>query len=74
LKFGKRLQIFFLSGLFATWLIALLLVIIPISGLVTPTFPFTADYQYKLAFFLTSTTLASGAFLIKGIQLLRKLP
>jgi hypothetical protein len=68
------LQIFFLSGLFLIWVVAFLLVNLPISGWVTPTFPFTIDYQYKLIFFFASTALASASFLVEGIQLFRNPP
>ncbi|UCC57748.1 MAG: hypothetical protein JSW14_05060 [Candidatus Bathyarchaeum sp.] len=69
----KRLQTFIVSALFVVWIIALLLVYLPISGWIIPTFPFTVDYQYKILLFLTTTAMVSGSFFIKGIQLLRRL-
>ena len=72
LKLGKKLQTIALLSLSSLWIIAVFLVYLPISGLVTPTFPFATEYQYKIIFFITSTGLVSVSFFVIGFSLLRK--
>ena len=74
MKLGKKLQTLILVSLSIIWIVALFLVYFPISGLTTPTFPFGAEYQIKINFFLVSTGLVSAAFFIKGFSLLQKPP
>jgi hypothetical protein len=72
LRLGNRLQTTILLSLSLVWIIALFLVYLPISGLVTPTFPLATNYQYAIVFFIISTGLVSAAFFIKGFNLLKK--
>jgi len=61
-----------ISSTFLAWLISFLYFYLPISGFIKQIFLSNFIFQQRLTFFLISTALASSAFLIKGIQLLRK--
>ena len=54
------------------WLISFIYIYLPTSGFIKQDFLLNIDFTQKLTFFLISTTIASCALLIKGIQLLRK--
>ena len=61
-----------LSCTLIAWLISFLYIYLSANGRVVPSFLVDITFQQKLTFFLTTTALASSAFLVKGIQLLRK--
>ena len=61
-----------LSCTLIAWLISFLYIYLPTSGFIKQTLLSNFNFQQKLTFFLIATALASSAFLIKGIQLLRK--
>ena len=61
---------YFFSAAFCIWVVLLLVVYIPISGLTTPIFPFIIDNNMMMCF-LASAGLASLISLFIGINMLR---
>ena len=55
----KNLQYKAFLSVFSIWIVSLVAVYLPISRLLTPTFPLTIEYNYKLLLFVVSATISS---------------
>ncbi|NWG09746.1 MAG: hypothetical protein HXX80_05525 [Nitrososphaerales archaeon] len=56
------------------WFVSLLVVYLPISKLITPTFSLPIEYDYMLIIFLASTALSSLTSFYIGLDKLRTNP
>jgi len=68
-KSGKRAYLFFLAT-FAIWMVSLLIVYLPISGLMTPTFPFVINNN-TMGVFLSATALVVVTSFTLGLNRVR---
>ncbi len=60
-------------GVFITWIISLFVVYLPISNLISTTFPATLN-EYTMTFFVASTGIAFSMALYLGVDKVRSNP
>lgn len=67
----ENLQYKAFLAFFSVWFVSLIVVYIPISKWITPTFPLTIDYNYKLIIFSISATLSALTSFYIGLNKMR---